>query len=719
MFSAQPAAQAVGRSSDLLQEILAHVGNTAGLLTCEAVCREWRSLLASPSAQARVWKPLFNRFHACLLLDEEAAKPTRLTWREAVLLAEAWTRPWPAASDMTSVDKPWSFTSDRPTELTAAVGVIKPFPSCPVEVRLAGDALISYLRPFVRECLLVGGTTFLGLMDTAGQHYLTPTSDLDCRIPLPAGTKMSWIEGNICVTKAEEDGEAFAWKIEQAAASSYILKPLLTVPAASARVLCFNNIILGYLDDDGVQPDPHFRLIRLSDGHEFASSTHRALANPPENAEYGRSRHIHVTHTHLFAYSESVGHVFVFALRDLALRHVIELPEMEFALGDVDYEEAIELGLQPTDEQAYPACLESPPSDGSALYFALPMPDPTILVLDPFACELVRYGALSGTGMSVSGNKNGVFVVRNTAGRGTEMNYAKVAVLVVYPMLPAGMNQEQVAPGGPSWLLQELMLGLKHAPPHRLGGHVGAELSIAADVLTGWVRAHEIPQVLHRGRRCSSSFYHSWLGNGGKVLDLYLIHWPVSFQPGGELVPKDKDGKTIQDSTDILDTWKELEKLVDAGKVRSIGVSNATVEILEKVIKHARIKPAVNQVELHPYLSQTALLDFANKHNVLLTAYSPLGSGHERSPLKDAVIQEISKKHGNKDPAQIILSWAVQRGTVVIPKSVTESRIKSNRNIEKLSDEMAQINGIKTRVRVVDPKEFWRIDIFKGSYADL
>ncbi|KAJ3131341.1 hypothetical protein HDU90_008332 [Geranomyces variabilis] len=441
MFSAQPAAQAVGQSSDLLQEILAHVGSTAGLLTCEAVCRQWRSLLASPSAQARVWKPLFNRFHACLLLDEEAAKPTRLTWREAVLLAEAWTRPWPAASDMTFVDKPWSFTSDRPTEPTAAVGVIKPFPSCPVEVRLAGDALISYLKPFVSNKAFSArmdaqagtetwsplvstsstDTTFLGLMDAAGQHYLAPTSDLDCRIPLPAGTKISWIEGNICITKAEEDGEAFAWKIEQAAAPSYILKSLLTVPAASARVLCFNNIVLGYLDDDGVQPDPHFRLIRLSDGHELASSTHQALANPPENAEYGRSRHIHLTHTHLFAYSESVGHVFVFALRDLALRHVIELPEMEFALGDDDYDEAIELGLQPTDEQAYPACMEPPPSDGSALYFALPMPDPTIVVLDPFARGLVRYGAPSGTGMPVRGNKNGVFVVRNTAGRGTEM----------------------------------------------------------------------------------------------------------------------------------------------------------------------------------------------------------------------------------------------------------------------------------------------------------
>ncbi|KAI8821759.1 NADP-dependent oxidoreductase domain-containing protein [Fimicolochytrium jonesii] len=201
-------------------------------------------------------------------------------------------------------------------------------------------------------------------------------------------------------------------------------------------------------------------------------------------------------------------------------------------------------------------------------------------------------------------------------------------------------------------------------------------------------------------------------------LDLYLIHWPVSFQPGSDLFPKDKDGKVITDPTDIVDTWKELEKLVDAGKVRSIGVSNADVATLKKVIDNARIKPVINQVELHPYLPQPALLEYAKKENVLLTAYSPLGSGKDHSPLKEQVIVDIAKKHG-KDPGQILLSWAVQRGTVVIPKSVKAERIASNRKIEKLSEEeIAQINGIKERVRIVDPKEFWGLDLFKGDTAD-
>ncbi|KAJ3176243.1 hypothetical protein HDU87_005458 [Geranomyces variabilis] len=264
-------------------------------------------------------------------------------------------------------------------------------------------------------------------MDTAGQHYLAPTSDLACRISLPAGTTISWIEDSVCITKLQEDGEAFAWKIAGSFASSYTLKPLFTVPATSARVLCFNSIVLGYLDDDGVQPDPHFRLICLSDGGQLASSTHHALANPPENAAYGRSRRIHLTHTHLFAYSECFGRVFVFSLRDLALCNVIELPEMEFALGDDDYDAAIEVGLEPVDEQAYPTYVEPPPNDGSALYFVLPKPQPTVLLLDPFARQLVRYGPPPRWEMPATSEKNGVLVVRSTAGaRGTQMEWVNL-----------------------------------------------------------------------------------------------------------------------------------------------------------------------------------------------------------------------------------------------------------------------------------------------------
>ncbi|KAL1935515.1 hypothetical protein VTP01DRAFT_4655 [Rhizomucor pusillus] len=158
-------------------------------------------------------------------------------------------------------------------------------------------------------------------------------------------------------------------------------------------------------------------------------------------------------------------------------------------------------------------------------------------------------------------------------------------------------------------------------------------------------------------------------------VDLLLIHWPCAFKPGPDAFPKDENGKVQLDPTDFTETYAALEKLV-GDKVRAIGVSNFSVSNLEKLLKTAKIVPAVNQVELHPYLPQDELLEFCKKHGIHVTAYSPLGSTD--SPLlKDEKILAIAKKY-NKTPAQIILSWGVQRGTSVIPKSVSESRIIEN-----------------------------------------
>lgn len=155
-----------------------------------------------------------------------------------------------------------------------------------------------------------------------------------------------------------------------------------------------------------------------------------------------------------------------------------------------------------------------------------------------------------------------------------------------------------------------------------------------------------------------------------------------------------------------------LEKL-DKSKVRAIGVSNFNVKKLEKLLKTANVVPAVNQVELHPYLPQTELLEFAKKHNIHITAYSPLGSTD--SPLlKDEKIIEIAKKY-NKSPAQIILSWGVKRGTSVIPKSVTTHRIVDNIQIADLTeDDFNALNDILNgdSKRIVDPYTFWGVDIF-------
>ncbi|KAJ3414615.1 NAD(P)H-dependent D-xylose reductase (XR) [Chytridiales sp. JEL 0842] len=195
-------------------------------------------------------------------------------------------------------------------------------------------------------------------------------------------------------------------------------------------------------------------------------------------------------------------------------------------------------------------------------------------------------------------------------------------------------------------------------------------------------------------------------------LDLYLIHWPLPAVKNGG---KDASGKlALRTDFTLEDTWRAMEKLVDEGKVKSIGVSNFTIKKLKEVLSFARIKPAVNQVELHPYLPQHDLLSFCKANDIMVTAYSPLGSGQEPSPLKDKLIVELAKKY-NKTPAQVLISWGLQRGTQVIPKSSKEERVKENAEHFVLeAEDFEKLNNLykTTSKRFVDPKDFWGHDIF-------
>ncbi|KAK9522691.1 hypothetical protein VZT92_019139 [Zoarces viviparus] len=210
---------------------------------------------------------------------------------------------------------------------------------------------------------------------------------------------------------------------------------------------------------------------------------------------------------------------------------------------------------------------------------------------------------------------------------------------------------------------------------------------------------------------------------GLSYLDLYLMHWPMAFQRGKELMPRREDGSICYSDTHYRDTWAALESLVDKGLVKAIGLSNFNARQTDDIINMARHKPVVNQVECHPYLSQADLLSHCRSVAVCVTAYSPLGSGDrpwaspdEPSVLQDPGLAAIAKRY-QKTPAQLILRWNVQRGVVCIPKSVTPSRIQQNLQVFDFSlseDDMKLIETFNRNERFIVPaverdgKRVWR-----------
>jgi alcohol dehydrogenase (NADP+) len=207
----------------------------------------------------------------------------------------------------------------------------------------------------------------------------------------------------------------------------------------------------------------------------------------------------------------------------------------------------------------------------------------------------------------------------------------------------------------------------------------------------------------HRPERVEPAFEASLDRLRLNYLDLYLIHTPFAFQAGDDQDPRDQNGDILYDrGVTLLDTWKAMESLVDHGKCRAIGLSDITLDGLLPLFESARIKPAVVQVESHPYLPETELLEFCKEKGIVLLAFAPLGHGTRPGPLEDPVITAIAARVG-KTPAQVMLAWAVQRGTALLTTPKSAERARENFNISPLpEDALDEINRIQTRQRLND-----------------
>jgi len=205
----------------------------------------------------------------------------------------------------------------------------------------------------------------------------------------------------------------------------------------------------------------------------------------------------------------------------------------------------------------------------------------------------------------------------------------------------------------------------------------------------------------HRPERVEPAFEASCRRLQVDYIDCYLIHTPFAFQPGDDQDPRDEHGQVIYDpGVTLIETWRELERLVDDGRCKSIGLSDITLERLQEIVAVARIKPAVVQVESHPYLPEWELLEFCQQHGIIVLAFAPLGHGMEPNVLEDTVITGIAKRI-QKTPAQVALAWSVQRGVAFLTTSATPSHIQENIDISTLPHRaMREIQEeITTRVR--------------------
>ncbi|KAK4149279.1 NADP-dependent oxidoreductase domain-containing protein [Chaetomidium leptoderma] len=231
---------------------------------------------------------------------------------------------------------------------------------------------------------------------------------------------------------------------------------------------------------------------------------------------------------------------------------------------------------------------------------------------------------------------------------------------------------------------------------------------------------------LHEPEDVEWSFQDSCAKLKTDYIDLYLVHWPIAAEKNEDHTVKiGPDGKYVIKKAlteNPEPTWRAMEALADSGKARAIGVSNWTIPGLQKLLGYARIKPAVNQIEIHPFLPNTELVRFCLDHQILPAAYSPLGSQNQVPSTGETVrenptLNAVASRSGHS-LAQVLLAWGLRRGYIVLPKSSTPSRIESNFRIPELSDE--DFNAVEDvargrHCRFVNMKDVFGYDVWGGE----
>ncbi|CAL7938562.1 unnamed protein product [Xylocopa violacea] len=225
-----------------------------------------------------------------------------------------------------------------------------------------------------------------------------------------------------------------------------------------------------------------------------------------------------------------------------------------------------------------------------------------------------------------------------------------------------------------------------------------------------WNTMHKRENVVPACKKSLENF-------GFDYIDLYLIHWPVSYDENAQgLWPVDEKGNPLSGEVDYLDTWRGMEECVKLGLTKSIGLSNFNSQQIDRILSIAKIKPVMNQVECHPNLNQKKLRDFCAQRGIAITAYSPLGSPQRTwavstSPqvtLNAPEITKIADKY-QKTSAQVVLRYLIDIGTIPIPKSSSKDRIKQNINVfdfKLTAEEIAIIDKLDCGLRICPCEEF-------------